>query len=335
MGKGTLGNSIRAILPAVAVGLWLLGFPGAASADHYTVENPPATIEPQEIPLWGPTWDHSPLTYVIEAGKGVTPEAIAMVEQAITDWNHAIAYGVGDPDFAFLVPVPEGASPDITIRPKSGGGMVQGQALCNSSDGFFTWCKVNISGKAFGSANPDDTVRSIAIQEIGHALGLLHSDNSLDVMYGTLQDPPNTRISFCDLDGWAAVMAWLLLGTTPAPPSVSSVSCGDVSGGGGGGDPAAVTVETDKASYVHGEQAKIKVTVTDGVNPVSGAAVTVTLTTANGRLLSGSSQTNDQGVANFTYKVNSKRDGVGTYTLDAEACKNDICANGSTTFEVE
>lgn len=109
-------------------------------------------------------------------------------------------------------------------------------------------CKVNVSGKAFGLTNPDETVWSIALQEIGHALGLLHVEGSAapdDVMYGTLRNPPNTRISFCDLDAWAAVMAWLLQGTAPALPSVPSVSCGTAPPG-SDAEPAAVAVQTDK-----------------------------------------------------------------------------------------
>ena len=219
--------------------------------------------------------------------------------------------------------------------------MVQGQALAKTDNlGFFIDCKVNVSGKAFGANNPDDTVLSIALQEIGHCLGLLHADNSDDVMFGTLQDPPNTQISFCDLDGWAEVMAWLLTGGgIPALPTVNSVSCGETPGGGGAtsGDPATVMVETDKGSYSNRETVNIAVTVTDGsANPIAGAEVSVTLTTANGRRLSGSGGTDQGGIAKFTYKVNAKRDGIGEYTVGAEACNNGTCATGETSsFQVE
>ena len=54
--------------------------------------------------------------------------------------------------------------------------MVQGQAQCKSEGDSFTNWKVNVSRKAFGLTNPGDTVLSIALQEIGHALGLLHAD---------------------------------------------------------------------------------------------------------------------------------------------------------------
>ena len=213
---------------------------------------------------------------------------------------------------------------------------MQGQALCSSDlAGFFTSCKINVSGKAFGLTNSADTVRSIALQEIGHALGLLHAEGAAapsDVMYGTLQSPPNVQISVCDINAWATVMAWLLAGTLPQPPTASSVSCEGTSGG-GGAVPSAASVGTDKGSYHDKETALITVTVTDASsNPVAGAAVTATITTANGRLLSGSTQTGSDGVATLTYRVNARRDGYGSYRVDAEACSGGVCVSGGPIY---
>ena len=96
-----------------------------------------------------------------------------------------------------------------------------------------------------------------------------------------------------------------------------------------------VTVATDKASYVNREKVLIAVTVTDGATSVSGATVHVEITTAKGNRLAGDGNTNAEGVAKFTYKVNSKRDGVGTYTVNANASKAGFNpGSGSTTFQV-
>lgn len=95
-----------------------------------------------------------------------------------------------------------------------------------------------------------------------------------------------------------------------------------------------VSVTTDKASYVNGEIVRITCTVTDGAAPVAGAAVTLVIS-APKSTLSGSGTTDSAGVVRFNYKVNSKRDGVGTYTATATATKagyND--GTGSTTFQV-
>ena len=95
-----------------------------------------------------------------------------------------------------------------------------------------------------------------------------------------------------------------------------------------------VAVSTDKSSYGHRETVQINVTVTDGTTPVSGAAVHVEIATASGKfVLAGDGTTDANGVANFTHKVNSKRDGAGTNTVDATASKAGFTSgSGSTTF---
>ena len=335
-------RAVFAILATVSLSLFgLRGFAHAdtyagscydATSDTFTCYDP-ATIEPETIPLWGPSWQQATVTYEILQSHGVTPQAISAVERAVAGWNAAIAT-ITNTDF--LVSPNPGETAQIVIRPKAGGGSVQGQALASTdADGFFTGCKVNVSGKAFGSTNDTHTVESIALQEIGHCLGLLHSENSSDVMYGYVQSPANTWISYCDLDAWQAVMAWMFNSTpVPALPSVDSVSCGSSSPT--NGLPENVDVSTDKTSYVDHERVNITVHVDDGTDPVSGAAVTVTLTTAKGRQLSGNATTDGSGDASLYYDVKKGRDGAGTYRLTAEACKSGTCAEsvGETTFEV-
>ena len=65
-----------------------------------------------------------------------------------------------------------------------------------------------------------------------------------------------------------------------------------------------------------------------------GALVTVRLTTASGRTLSGSAFSNGSGNAVFTYKVKAGRDGRDTYELTAEACIDGNCADGTGSFVV-
>ncbi len=96
-----------------------------------------------------------------------------------------------------------------------------------------------------------------------------------------------------------------------------------------------VTVTTDKPSYVDEERVSINVHVTDGTHSVSAASVQVLLTTANGNKRSWSGTTNSLGNALFRYRVDSSRDGEGTYAVDATATKAGYnSGSGSTTFEV-
>lgn len=312
-------------VPLIALVLGLVLVPvSIALADTqgpYTL----ATIEPQTIPLWGPTWDHGDVSYSIEAGRGVSQDAIGLLQQSVDDWNKAIHTRSS---LFHLVPHAGGGKADITIRPKGGGGPIQGTASCKNAGGFFTSCRINVSGKAFGSTNPSLTILSIAIQEVGHALGLDHSNNSSHVMFGTLQDPPNTVISECDIDVWAEVMHWLVAdGPNAHTPHVSSVSCGVADPGPGPGPGPSGDLSVDVAiGHSAGEQAPfqnkdrvhivINVNDADG-NPVDGAVVNVRIVTPNPRSDRVGEFTTANGVVDTHYRVNG-RDGKGTYHVLVE-----------------
>jgi len=96
-----------------------------------------------------------------------------------------------------------------------------------------------------------------------------------------------------------------------------------------------VIVETDEATYSNRQTVTITATINDGSSAVDGAAVHLDLTTASGSRLTGDATSGADGTARFTYKVNNKRDGAGTYTADVTATKSgyDLGA-GTTTFGV-
>jgi len=97
-----------------------------------------------------------------------------------------------------------------------------------------------------------------------------------------------------------------------------------------------VTVTTDKASYVNKENVQITVTVTDGINPVEGATVDIIVDTPRFRLSCNGLTTNADGQAFCDHKVNTKRDGTGTYAITANASKAGFTSgSGSTMIQVE
>ena len=188
-----------------------------------------SSITPNTIPLWGPTWCKDGITWRIDNQKNITPSALEEMEKAIADWSAHTPVGFS------ISKAGEGETPDVTLKFKKGGGRIQGTAHQNNDAGCFTKVRISVSGKAFGLDNPGDQVRSITSQEFGHGLGLLHSDNLEDVMFGTVQETPNIKLSLCDIEAWNAVMDWLIKGEPSHPPTVSSVSCPDTNGGGSGG----------------------------------------------------------------------------------------------------
>lgn len=96
-----------------------------------------------------------------------------------------------------------------------------------------------------------------------------------------------------------------------------------------------VAISTDKGSYINRQTVTVTTTITDGTSTVVGAAVHLVLTTANGSQVGADTTSDTNGKAMFTYKVNSNREGVGTYTAAATATKSGYnSGTGSATFEV-
>jgi hypothetical protein len=82
-----------------------------------------------------------------------------------------------------------------------------------------------------------------------------------------------------------------------------------------------VSVVTDKANYVNRNKVYITATVAVGTNRAAGAAVHLDLTTADGGHVSSNTTSDANGIARFQYTVNTKRDGVGTYSATVTASK--------------
>ncbi len=158
------------------------------------------------------------------------------------------------------------------------------------------------------SANPSWTNVQIrdALAQTALDLGAAGRDNATG--YGLVQAK--------------AALDFLGGGTPPPPPPTGALH---------------VTVTTDKSTYSDRQTVYITVHVTDdGGAAVGGAAVNVTITAANGTTWIGSSTTNAAGDATFSYKINVRKGGRGTYTVTATASKDGYTSgSGSTTFTVQ
>ena len=95
------------------------------------------------------------------------------------------------------------------------------------------------------------------------------------------------------------------------------------------------TVATDQPTYVNRNKATISAVVTDGANRVAGASVHFEILAPNGTKYSLTAATGATGVAQFTYTVSSKQNGVGTYHVNATATLSSYqSGSGSTSFLV-
>lgn len=102
------------------------------------------------------------------------------------------------------------------------------------------------------------------------------------------------------------------------------------------GGALVVTVDTDQDTYTTGDTAYITVSVTDGASAVSGASVSMRLTTPKGKVYTESGTTDTNGDAVFDHYVFTRRDGSGTYAVDTTASATGYeDGTASTTFVAE
>jgi hypothetical protein len=174
------------------------------------------------LDLLGAAWDHTTITYSIQADADVPASTLAEVRAAVREWNGRLAQLGGHFGSIRLAPTTGlGADVPIAVRaqPAPTSGLTSPAMAYQTAGCWLLQAPIVLNvADADGALLPDDAVFTAAAHELGHALGLGHARSPDDLMHPAYSDGRRYP-STLDVRGIRAAFAWLDgAGPTPGAP---------------------------------------------------------------------------------------------------------------------
>ncbi len=194
--------------------------------------------QPQDIyiiEVGGYVWNHTVLKTLIVRAENQSwwnPNLVNSTIRAVDQWNEAITFfATNYSDYAYLsavnlqVTISNQSEPDFDIYINySQSVAIDGQDAIGltttipRNNGTIDRCVINLSTESQYLVLTEKDIQSVATHELGHALGIGHSNSSSDLMYPSYDIyAAQYAISTLDLYGVAKAFEWIIVPPASLP----------------------------------------------------------------------------------------------------------------------